>query len=491
MLVTLSATARPDTPFTDARDLGHLLHKHPDRVQRFDLSVGVAHVFYPEATAERTTVALLLEVDPVGIVRDKRFGSSGDFSLAQYVNDRPYAASSLLAVALGRVFSTAASGRSESLPEVAAHPISLRVHLPSLSCRGGAERAVAMFAPLGWRVDARPVPLDPEIPAWGDSRYVDLVLEGEMTLGTALRQLTVLLPVLDGAKHYWVGQDEIDKVLRHGEGWLTDHPLREEILRGALAHQRRYVEDATARLLEAAGLAGELEDADDAADSRDGSGDGVAPVVTAPAEASLAAQRAQAVLDALHSVRAASVADLGCGEGALLRRLQSDRSFTRVLGADVSVRALAKAADRLRLRESSDAERERLTLVQSSLTYRDDRLRGFDAAVLMEVIEHVDLDRLPALEDTVFAHARPGAVVVTTPNAEYNATYPHLHERADGAPVRHTDHRFEWTRAELAAWAGGVASRNGYTVTVREVGPSDPELGAPTQLALFVKEVAA
>lgn len=478
MLVTLSATARPDTPFADARDLGHLLHKHPDRAQRFELSVGVAHVFYPEATAERTTVALLLEVDPVGIVRDQRFGASGDVSLARFVNDRPYAASSLLAVALGRVFSTAAAGRSASLPEVAAHAIALSIHLPSLSCRGGAERAVAMFAPLGWRVDAAPVPLDTEIPSWGDSRYVDLTLEGEITLGTALRQLTVLLPVLDGAKHYWVGEDEIDKVLRHGEGWLTEHPLREEILRGSLAHQRRYVEDATARLLDTAAVA-----APEASDTP--------PAPDVPVTPSLAAQRAEAVLDALRSVRAASVADLGCGEGALLRHLRSDRSFTRVLGADVSVRALEKAADRLRLRDASDAERERLTLLQSSLTYRDDRLQGFDAAVLMEVIEHVDPDRLPALEDTVFAHARPGAVVVTTPNAEYNATYPHLHERADGAPVRHTDHRFEWTRAELASWADGVAARNGYTVTVREVGPGDPELGSPTQLALFVKEAAA
>lgn len=481
MLVTMTATASPDGVLTDARDLGHLLRKHPDRAQRFELPVGVAHVFFPEASAERTTVALLLEVDPVGIVRNKRFGTSGDLSLAQYVNDRPYAASSLLAVALGKVFSTGSGGHSDSHPALAASPLSLRVHVPSLSCRGGADLAVAMFAPLGWDVTATPVPLDPEVPAWGESRYVDLTLTGSVRLADALRHLYVLLPVLDGAKHYWVGTDEIDKLLRNGEGWLADHPRREEIMRRYLAHQGRYVQDATARL-----LAAETPESDDDQDG-DGSLVSAASTPAQPtAQPSLAAQRSAAVLAALHEVRAASVVDIGCGEGALLRHLQADRAFTRILGVDVSARALTRAADRLDLRGRSDAERERLTLAQSSVTYRDDRLVGFDAAVLMEVIEHVDLERLPALEGSVFGHARPGAVVVTTPNAEYNARYPHLHAAGDGSPVRHTDHRFEWTRAQFASWADGVAARHGYSVSFREVGESDPELGAPTQLALFV-----
>ena len=206
---------------------------------------------------------------------------------------------------------------------------------------------------------------------------------------------------------------------------------------------------------------------------------------------SLAVQRAAAVLQAIGSVRATSVLDIGCGEGALLRHLRADRTFVRILGTDVSVRALEKAADRLDMRGRSDAERSRLTLAQSSVTYRDERLLGFDVAVLMEVIEHLDLDRLPALEDSVFAYARPGAVVVTTPNAEYNATYPHLHSRPDGTTMRHTDHRFEWTRAQFTQWADAVAAAHGYTVTYQEVGPSDSDLGSPTQLALFVKGTAA
>lgn len=502
MLVTLTTTAgapagsvEHGAPLTDATDLGYLLHKHPARAQSFDLPVGTAHVFYPQADAARCTVALLLEVDPVGIVRNKRFGGRDAFSLAQYVNDRPYAASSMLAVALGAVFRTAMTGRCDARQALADGPVPLEIHVPALPCRGGARLAEHLFEPLGWTVDATPEPLDPTVPEWGDSRYVDLRLTGTVRLADALHHLYVLLPVLDDAKHYWVTGDEVDKLLRAGEGWLAAHPERDQIMRRYLAHQRRYVEDATDRLVTLdGGAAPEDGTAEDGVrpDEAPAAGDVPAPGsdavgTTAP---TLARQRAEAVIAALHEVGARSVVDLGCGEGALLRLLAADRRFTRLLGTDVAVRELEKAATRLRLEDASDAERERVRLVQSSLTYRDERIAGFDAAVLMEVIEHVDPPRLGALERVVFAEARPGTVVVTTPNVEYNALYPGLEERGH----RHADHRFEWTRAELQAWADGVAHRHGYAVTFRDVGPEDVgprALGAPTQMALFTRTTEA
>ncbi|MBN0041714.1 3' terminal RNA ribose 2'-O-methyltransferase Hen1 [Cellulosimicrobium cellulans] len=481
MLVTLAATASPGT-LDDATDLGFLLHKHPDRAQVFDLPVGRAHVFYPEATAERCEVALLLEVDPVGIVRNKRFGGGDAFALAQYVNDRPYAASSMVAVALGKVFATAMAGRCDARPDLPAVELPLDVHVPSLPCRGGADLACRLFEPLGWHVTATTEPLDPTVPAWGASRYVDLRLRGTRRLADALAQLYVLLPVLDDAKHYWVSTDEVDKLVRAGGGWLADHPEREQILRRYLAHQRRYVEDATARLAALDGAAPAEEQAvPDSGVSADGA---ASPEADAP-EPPLARQRADAVLGVLHEVGARTVVDLGCGEGALLRRLAADRTFTRVLGTDVSARELERAATRLRLHDASDAERERVRLLQSSLTYTDDRVRGFDAAVLMEVVEHVDPSRLHALAHAVLGHARPRAVVVTTPNAEYNVHYPNLLDGPGGSRVRHPDHRFEWTRAELRAWAGAVAERYGYAVEHRDVGPLAPDVGAPTQMVVL------
>jgi 3' terminal RNA ribose 2'-O-methyltransferase Hen1 len=149
----------------------------------------------------------------------------------------------------------------------------------------------------------------------------------------------------------------------------------------------------------------------------------------------------------------------------------------------VSARALDVAARRLRLDRMSERQRERVRLVQSSLTYRDERIAGYDAAVLMEVIEHVDPPRLEALARSVFGYAAPGTVVVTTPNVEHNVRYPDL----PAGTMRHHDHRFEWTRAQFRDWAEALATRYGYTVRYLPVGVDDPEVGPPTQLAVFTK----
>lgn len=450
MLLTISTTHAP------ARDLGYLLHKHPDRVQEFPQSFGTASVLFPEATDERTTAALLLDVDPVRLARS-RPRNAPDFSLAQYVNDRSYAASSLLAVTLGAVFSTARSGRGGTRQELADAAMPLEIEVPVLPCRGGADVARRLFAPLGWTVDAEPLPLDERFPDWGDSRYVRLRLTGTVRLADALNQLYVLLPVLDESKHYWQAADEVDKLLRSGGDWLATHPERELVTRRYLARTGL----ARAALTRLAEVGGDLPDDE--------------PERPAP----LNVRRRDAVLGVLSELAATSVIDLGCGQGQLLEALLRDPSYTRVTGVEVSTAALRQAARRLRTEELGERQAERLTLLQGALTYEDPRLAGYDAAVLMEGVEHVDPPRLGALERVVFGAARPGAVVLTTPNADYNPRYEHL------VGLRHPDHRFEWTRAELAAWAAGVAERHGYTVELRGIGDPDPELGAPTQLAVF------
>ena len=466
MLVTISTTLDPAT------DLGFLLHKHPEKVQSFPVTAGMAHVFYPEATARRCTAALLLEVDPVALVRGTRGQAAEAFTLGQYVNDRPYAASSMLAVALSRVFKTAMAGRCDARPELAAASLPLQLHVPALPCRGGTELAGRLFGPLGWEVTAAPVPLDPEFPDWGESRYVDLRLAGRVRLADALSHLYVLLPVLDDAKHYWVSTDEIDKLVRAGRGWLAGHPERDVITRRYLAHQRGMQAEALARLAEADDAPAEA--IDNATDEPRGTG---APDAARP----LAELRAAAVLDVLRDAGARSVADLGCGDGKLLAALLADAAFTRVIGADVSARALELAGRRLA--RMAERQRDRAELLQSSLVYRDDRLAGLDAAVLMEVIEHIDPPRLPALARTVFGLAAPATVVVTTPNAEHNVRYPAL---APGA-FRHRDHRFEWTRPQFRGWAQDVAAAYGYAVRFLPVGGDDPEVGSPTQMAIFAR----
>lgn len=484
MLLTITTTHAPAT------DLGYLLHKHPGRVQSFGVSAGgTAHVFYPEASARRCTAALLLEVDPVGLVR-----GAGD-GITHYVNDRPYAASSLLAVALNDVFRTALTGRCEARPELAAAPLPLEVWVPSLRCSGGADLAARVFGPLGWQVSARAVPLEPA--GWGASAYLDLRLSGTVRLADALNHLYVLLPVLDDAKHYWVSTDEVDKLVRAGSGWLAGHPEKGLITRRYLAHRRELTASALARLAEADDLdPAELDNAvpeeepaePDAVQPDTAAEPDAAPEpepVAEPASEPLAVRRRGAVLAVLRESGARSVGDFGCGDGVLTADLLKDAAFGKVVATDVSARALQMAARRLRLDRMPQARRDRLTLIQSALTYRDERLAGLDAAVLMEVIEHVDPERLGALERAVFGFAAPGTVVVTTPNREYNAEYG----MPEGA-LRHRDHRFEWTRAEFGAWARRVAAAYGYSVRFLPVGVLDPDgpsarVGPPTQMAVF------
>ncbi len=485
MLVTLSTTHVPAT------DLGFLLHKNPARAQQVEVSTGTAHVFYPEADERRCTVALLLEVDPIGMVRTARSGGAEGAALAQYVNDRPYAASSLLAVALGKAFSSARRGVSKERPDLVDAALPLEVHVPALSCRGGVEMAQRFFGPLGWHVEATPVPLDETLPGWGASRYVDLRLAGELRLADALNHLYVALPVLDDAKHYWVGTDEVEKLLRAGSGWLATHPDRELITRRYLGHRTALTRRAIERLAE-------VDDAE--AEALDDATAPPVPAVGGPSTANgddavyrpvpLALQRHGAVLAVLRSAGAQRVIDLGCGAGALLPALLAESAFTEILGVDVSARALEVAARKLRLDRLPERQRARIRLLQSGLTYTDARLRGFDAAVLMEVVEHLDLDRLPALEHVVFAAAAPTTVVVTTPNVEYNVRYPDLPPGA----FRHRDHRFEWTRQQFTDWAAAVGDRHGYAVRLLGVGDEDPDLGAPSQMAVFTRrsaEVAA
>ncbi|WP_205877638.1 3' terminal RNA ribose 2'-O-methyltransferase Hen1 [Mycobacterium camsae] len=465
MLLTVTTTHQPAT------DLGYLLHKHPDRVQEFKQSFGTVTVFYPEATAERCTVALMLNIDPVRLARS-RARNTPDFSLAQYVNDRSYAASSLLGVAMADVFSTARSGRCNSRQELADSAIPLEIVIPVLPCRGGPDIAHRFFEPLGWTVEAEPIPLDDAFAEWGDSRYLRLKLTGTVKLADALNQVHVLLPVLDESKHYWQGPDEVDKLLRSGEGWLAGHPDANLITRRYLGRHGGLTRTALARLAE---LGDELEEAIEPAEDEE--------VLQPEAQrVPLNTQRHDAVYQALLDLGARSVIDLGCGPGQFLDRLVKTPAFSRIAGSDVSTRSLQHAARRLRVERMSERQAARVELFQSALTYEDERFAGFDAAVLMEVVEHVDRPRLETLERVVFGAAKPTAVIVTTPNCEYNVLYQGL------VGMRHPDHRFEWSRAEFAEWSDRVAATYGYGVVRRGVGDRDDTLGNPTQMAIFTRE---
>ncbi|HLI72058.1 MAG TPA: 3' terminal RNA ribose 2'-O-methyltransferase Hen1 [Ktedonobacteraceae bacterium] len=459
MLLTITTTHQPAT------DLGYLLHKHPERCQTFPQAFGQAHVFYPETSHERCTAALLLDIDPIKLVR----GSRGAAIIEQYVNDRPYVASSFLSVAMADVFRTAMQGRCDTRPELAQTPISLSAALSVVHCRGGEDLLKRLFEPLGYTVVAEPLLLDEQYPDWGTSAYYHLTLNATCRLADLLTHIYVLIPVLDNEKHYWIGSDEVEKLLLRGKGWLEKHPERESITYRYLRHKRSLAREALARLVseEQEALEEEEEKSEEPASEEK--------------HMSLHEQRLDTVVEVLRKTGARSVLDLGCGEGRLLKKLLPDPRFEKILGLDVSYRALELAQKRLRLDSLGDTQKKRISLIHGALTYRDRRLEGFDAAAVVEVIEHLDPPRLAAFERMLFEFARPDTVVLTTPNVEYNVRF----ETMSAGRLRHADHRFEWTRQEFRTWAEAVAQRHGYTVRCLPLGPEDETVGAPSQMGIF------
>jgi 3' terminal RNA ribose 2'-O-methyltransferase Hen1 len=285
-----------------------------------------------------------------------------------------------------------------------------------------------------------------------------------------LTHLYVLVPVLDNDKHYWIDEEEVKKLLRHGEPWLGAHPEKVLIVGRYLKHRKHLANLALARLIEAD--PDEVEEVDEKHVNEE---------EQVEQKISLNEHRLNTVLSVLREAGARRVLDLGCSYGNLLRRLLEDKQFEQIVGLDVSHRALEISSERLHLDRMPERQRERIKLMHGSLIYRDARIAGFDAAAVVEVIEHMDEPRLSAFERVLFEFGRHATVVLTTPNVEYNVRF----ETLPAGHFRHRDHRFEWTRAQFQSWATALADRFGYSVKFLPVGPEDPEVGPATQMGVF------
>ena len=376
MLLTLTTTHQPAT------DLGYLLHKNPAKCQSFPLSFGQAHVFYPEASEDRCTAALLLDVDPVAMVRGR--GGVSQTVLAQYVNDRPYVASSFMSVAIAQVLGSALDGRSKERSELAGTPIPLEAAIEVLPCRGGEGFLHEVFEPLGYTVEAIRYPLDERFPEWGESPYYSVRLSKTTPLSELLTHLYVLIPVFDNFKHYWVGQEELEKLLKHGEGWLASHPRKEAIARRYLKYKPSLARQALARLAEQ-----DDQPALEVDESRGENGEEVLEKAM-----SLNDQRLGTVVAALKASGAKRVLDLGCGDGKLLRELLEEKQFEEIVGMDVSVRSLEIAKDRLRLDDLPAKQKERIRFLHGSLMYRDIRSVAQETAFFI-----IQPDEFPSTEE--------------------------------------------------------------------------------------------
>jgi 3' terminal RNA ribose 2'-O-methyltransferase Hen1 len=266
-------------------------------------------------------------------------------------------------VALGRCYGQSMSGRSKERQALADRALCFEARVVPVAASGGPEVIVALFEPLGYAVTAEP------LDETGQRGLYDLRLSADIRLRDPLNHLYVLVPVLDDAKHWWIDRDEIDKLIAKGGGWLAEHPAKELITKRALKHRRGLVHQALARLAEETAL--EEEDDDTPAPE---------PEKALEKPIRLHELRLEAVMAALRDHGVASVLDLGCGDGKLLRRLVKERGIDRIVGVDPSVRALEIAPRRLYLDRAGEGLRRRIDLQMGSLTYGDRRWQGFDAA---------------------------------------------------------------------------------------------------------------
>jgi len=462
MLLKITTTHQPAT------DLGYLLGKHPERFQTKELSFGKVHVFYPEVSPTKCTAALLMDINSVALSRNREKQYSSSFKLGDYVNDRPYVTSSFLTTAISKVYGSALNGTCKDRPKLVQEAIPLEVELSVVNAKGGLPMIQRFFEPLGYTIEAQNYPLDEQFTEWGDSNYFKLTLTNTIPLQQLLTHLFVLIPALDNNKHYYVGKAEIEKLLAKGGDWLKQHPAYELITRRYLKHRKGFTKTAIAL------LAGETDTTDETVENQE---------ADLEEKLSLHQIRLQTVTAELKASGAKSVVDLGCGSGKLLKLLLKEKQFEKITGMDVSYQSLEIAKRRLYLENMAPRMRARIDLIQGALNYKDNRIANFDAAALVEVIEHLDTNRLVAFEKVVFGHAQPKTVIITTPNVEYNVLFENLPE----GKFRHSDHRFEWTRKEFEAWGNRVAKLYNYQVSYAPLGPEDEKVGAPSQMAIFKK----
>ncbi|MFN8770422.1 MAG: 3' terminal RNA ribose 2'-O-methyltransferase Hen1 [Neisseriaceae bacterium] len=462
------------TKYQPATDIGFLLHKNPQNLHTISLSFGTVYVFYPEVSLEKCTVAILVEVDPIALTRKKNL-SSNSFALKPYVNDFPYVSSSLMSVAINKAFGTLLSGRSKHRQELVNLAMPFEVKLPVIRCSGGKELLYQLFEPLGYEVTLKQHVLDSMFSNWGNSPYYTVELKNNCTLRELLIHLYVLIPVLDNNKHYWISESEINKLVKYGEGWLPAHPEKNLITKRYLKNFKPYINVALERLSENNILEYDADESDKIKVTEE----------LLERNLNLNQQRLDWVLSKLKDYNVRKVIDLGCGEGNLLIKLLKDKSIDQITGCDISLKSLEIAENRLKIDDLPDIYKNKVNLFQSSLTYNDKRFYDYDAATLIEVIEHMNLDKLDFLKLTIFKFAKPGIVIITTPNVEYNSLFENL---APGK-LRHNDHRFEWTRAQFANWSSEVAHQFNYSVTFYGIGNQDEQYGSPTQVGVFIKNV--
>ncbi|WP_019913351.1 3' terminal RNA ribose 2'-O-methyltransferase Hen1 [Paenibacillus sp. HW567] len=465
--------------------LSHLLAKNPNNLyDRMEKEARVRIVFTASSEEEAEAV-IYVTPDPIELVKGT---SSAHIDITQYINDREFVVSSLFCTYIRSALGTALNGKpKEAYLQWVDQPLALELEFGPVASNLPDRSLEELFTALGYKVQLERGDAEYSFDLKSRSSVRYIRLKGKQTLQTALRQLFVLIPALDDYKHYYISDDEVDKIRRYGEGWLENHPQRGLILKRTLrfAGAIKQYEELTARednMQESLTLdSAPMEEIEEE------------PVTLAEATAAMEAAEAPkvrlndlryaAIADVVDGLAAKrSIVDFGSGEGKLSVRLSSVPGVSEIKAVEPSATAQMRALDRF----AKLVGRPGVTApepVTGSLFYYDESLRSKDVMILCEVIEHIDEYRLGRVMDTIFHEYAPGTLIITTPNKEYNAVY-----ELDQEEMRHGDHRFEWSREAFAVWCSRWTSAYKYSVQLSGIGEFTQEYGYPTQMAIFTKE---
>ena len=458
-----------------ASELSFLLHKNPYKVQEFNVIMGKAYVFYPKVSDIETTVALLADLNPIDLVKGKE-GVKQDsyYTLFDYINDRPYSINSFTSSIISKVFNTACAGKCEHLPELVKTELDLSCTLYALPVKGRLDMINKIFEPLGYEVSYEEKILDSEFEEFGKSSYVDLTIHNEhITLYNLLNQIRILIPVFDKEKHYYVDEKEVDKLIRLSIDWLKDHPEKNRIVGRYFSKDKKLAVKA----LEALKI--------DEIKNDDIEEDNTTSEKTIEKKVRLNDQRLETVKKTIIENNCKTVLDYGCGEGNLESILANESSISQITFTDISFNALKNTKFRIRSKMKNEDYDNKFSSFQSSLLYRDERCRNFDCICLIEVIEHIELNRLDTIVENIFGYYKSKIIIITTPNREYNIKYEFLEEDK----LRHPDHRFEFTRDEFYKFVNNIVDndRYPYNAIIESIGEIDDTVGSPTMMAVFYK----
>ncbi|TDL78499.1 3' terminal RNA ribose 2'-O-methyltransferase Hen1 [Peribacillus frigoritolerans] len=446
MQLTIKATG------DNVKAISYLLSKNPNNLYERNHKGHLVRLFYSKFEETELEVTIFVTPDPIDLVKN----NSNSYDITHYINDREFAVSSLFCSFIRSALGTALNGQpKEEYSEWVNYRFSFQFEFGPVVSSLSDKQLKDLFEPIGYEVAISRPDIEYSFEMKDKSSARSICLKGMKTLQNGLRQLFVLIPVIDNYKHYYIDDKEIEKLERYGEGWLEDHPKRDYIYRQSLRFKEIF------SIVENKKTEEKKEEKIEKVRLND--------------------LRYEKIIDFVNQMKPRSIVDFGSGEGKLSVRLGFADGVKEIMAVEPSQSATLKAIERF----DKVKNKEKFVVPETiwgSLFYYDERLKGKDVMILCEVIEHIDEFRLPKVLDTILHDYQPNALIITTPNREYNEIY----DMEDH--FRHNDHRFEWTRAEFRHWCEERNHRKIYDLQFEGIGEEHDRHGFPTQMCVFVRK---